>query len=75
MKRVRLDRPMLNTLDAGETALIWNPRYGFRLAAPRRKPKDQLSLAETFLTILAMQVSDEMMTKLTGDYLAHFKKH
>ena len=68
-------RPMLNQLDPAETALIWNPEFGFRLYSPDHNTVDTLSLPETFLSILHMQVNDEMMMRLTGEYLSHFRKH
>ena len=71
----RFNRPALHHLEASETALIWNPQFGFRLAAPDHNRIDELSLPETFLTVLSMQIDESMMRQLTGDYLAKFKKH
>ena len=71
----RVNRPMLHMLEANETALIWSPQFGFRLAQPDHDRCDELSLAETFLTVLSMQIEENMMRALTGDYLAKFKKH
>jgi hypothetical protein len=62
-------------IDECETALIWNPTLGFRLTSPEREANHALSLPETFLTILAMNLSEDLMRRMTGEYLAHFKKH
>ena len=66
---------MLNEIDEGETALIWSPEYGFRLLSPEHDHIHKLSLPETFLTVIAMQINEEFMMRMTGEYLSHFKKH
>jgi hypothetical protein len=76
MSNRRANRPMLyESLQACETALIWNPQQGFRLCCPERPAGAQLSLPETFLNILAAGLNEELMTRWTGEYLSRFSKH
>jgi len=73
---MRRPRPTLNDeVDECETALIWNPRLGFRLQAPWREAVHEMSLPETFLTVLALNLNEELMRRMTGEYLSSFRKH
>jgi len=74
---MRRPRPVLDDeeIDECETALIWNPRLGFRLQAPWRDDVHIMSLPETFLTVLALNISEELMRRMTGEYLSNFSKH
>jgi hypothetical protein len=72
---MRRPRPVIPEYDEQETALIWNPHFGFRLEAPARDGPCVLSLPETFLTVLSFNIDEELMHRITRECLTHFRKH
>ena len=78
MKRKRpINRPTLARVEPNETALIWNPKYGFRLAVPRNKGRScKVSVEELFLGALLHKTADEdYIQQVTANHFGHFTKH